>query len=228
MRGASGVLTNTGQVTHYLALFSPSISWQSHINNISWMKMRRMFSEHPWPRHDSIYYLHSNLTNHRKLCQSRAVRSGIRRTRNIISGSEISTQTNISAETSRNLSLSLCSLVLNVQTCDRTERSSDLQMTCLSSQSNLGYNVSWHCFATIKNNFAKFRKFIKKNCFQWCNQSTCQMYFYILWISYFVVSERLIICHFFVTFCRQLCRGKNIQRLENICIVQIWKYLGLG
>ena len=38
--------------------------------------------------------------------------------------------------------LYLCSLVLNVQTCDRTERSSDPQMTCLSSQSNLGSNVS--------------------------------------------------------------------------------------
>ena len=141
------------------------------------------FLSAPRPRHDSIYYLHSNLTNHRKLCQSRAVRSGIRRTRNIISGSEISTQTNISAETSRNLSLCvLLSKCANLW--QNREVYRDPQMTCLSSQSNLGSNVSWLCFATIKNNFAKFRKFIKKDCFQWCNQSTCQMYFYILWMSH--------------------------------------------
>ena len=60
---------------------------------------------------------------------------------------------------------------------------------------------------------------------------------YFLWFSYFDtvkkikekrIKERLIISHLFVTFCHQLCREKNIQRLENICIVQMWKYLGLG
>ena len=100
--GTSGVVTSlvtcedgrSPIINLPLALFTPShLLWDSHYNDFSLLKS--MLSDHPRDRHDSIYYSHSNVTNHRKLCQSRAVRSGIMSTWNIISGSEISKQTNM-------------------------------------------------------------------------------------------------------------------------------------
>ena len=87
------------------------------------------------------------------------------------------------------------------------QRLSDFQMTCLSSQSLLNSNVSWHCFATIQNIFAKFKKFIKE-LFSVMQSIHVKFLFsinYFLCISYFVtVLENKRASHNFSSLCHLL------------------------
>ena len=75
------------------------------------------------------------------------------------------------------------------------------RLTYLSSQYNLGSNASWHCF-------------------------TCQMYFYILWISYFICS--VTDSSVFVTFLvinfveRKIFRVWKIYCANNVEIFRSW------
>ena len=162
--------------------------------------------------HDSIQYLHWPSINYRRSRQSGAVRSGIRRTRNII-WVKISKQTNICGNISVFVTVFSCS----TQMCRLVtkQRLSDFQMTCLSSQSLLNSNVSWHCFATIQNIFAKFKKFIKE-LFSVMQSIHVKFLFsinYFLCISYFVtVLENNRASHNFSSLCHLLSsimsRGK--------------------